>query len=418
MITGMVSVSREMFLEYLHDALTHLYNADQLRKSKLAVMLGMSNRFDTSSALRKILADAIEKLKPSTKEPDQSRAWRTYECLYCCFIQQLNQQVVADQLCISVRQLRREQHAALEIMADQMWVLYNLDKEPSDASFANLMKNIPSEGLVTELDWIKETQPSRPTSLSEELESVLEITRPIAARKNVLVKNKLSLALPSLAIHPVILNQVLVSLLNISLQQATGGSVTITAQPARYSVLLNMQAGRSAGSALPFGDDFQNNLQIAEQMVKMAGGKLTWTSEGSESFLAQLEIPSLEQLPVLVVDDNEDTLQLLLRYSVGTRYRLICTKDSEQILPLFEKASPSLILLDIMMPKENGWMVLGRLRQHPLTRMTPVIICTILPQEELALSLGASAFLKKPVNRRDFLFELDRLSAQMALNSD
>jgi CheY-like chemotaxis protein len=112
-------------------------------------------------------------------------------------------------------------------------------------------------------------------------------------------------------------------------------------------------------------------------------------------------------LPVLVVDDNADVLQLLQRYSAGTRYRLIGTRDPEQVLSLTEKFSPQVIILDVMMPQVDGWRVLGRLRQHPRTSHIPIIVCTILAQEALALSLGASAFIRKPVTRQVFLAALD-----------
>jgi CheY-like chemotaxis protein len=61
------------------------------------------------------------------------------------------------------------------------------------------------------------------------------------------------------------------------------------------------------------------------------------------------------------------------------------------------------------MPQTDGWRVLSQLRQHPLTSHIPVIVCTILVQEALALSLGACAFLRKPVTRQAFLAALDRL---------
>jgi CheY-like chemotaxis protein len=60
-----------------------------------------------------------------------------------------------------------------------------------------------------------------------------------------------------------------------------------------------------------------------------------------------------------------------------------------------------------MMPEIDGWSVLAQLRQHPLTSHVPIIICTILPQEELSLSLGANAFIRKPIARRIFLDTLD-----------
>jgi CheY-like chemotaxis protein len=99
---------------------------------------------------------------------------------------------------------------------------------------------------------------------------------------------------------------------------------------------------------------------------------------------------------------------MLQRYTSGTRYRLVGTQDPEESLSLAEKISPQIIVLDVMMPQVDGWRVLGRLRQHPLTEHVPVIVCSILAQEELALSLGASGFVHKPVTRQAFLAALDR----------
>jgi CheY-like chemotaxis protein len=62
-----------------------------------------------------------------------------------------------------------------------------------------------------------------------------------------------------------------------------------------------------------------------------------------------------------------------------------------------------------MIPEIDGWKILGRINENPATSDIPVIICTVLPQEELAYSLGAIAFLKKPFNRHDFLSILDHL---------
>jgi len=75
---------------------------------------------------------------------------------------------------------------------------------------------------------------------------------------------------------------------------------------------------------------------------------------------------------------------------------------------------PQIIVLDVMMPQTDGWRVLSRLRQHPLTSNIPVIVCTILAQEALALSLGANAFLRKPVTRQAFLAALDRQVGDVA----
>jgi CheY-like chemotaxis protein len=77
-----------------------------------------------------------------------------------------------------------------------------------------------------------------------------------------------------------------------------------------------------------------------------------------------------------------------------------------------QTVAPRLIVLDVMLPDVDGWELLGRLRAHPGTQDVPVIVHTILPQEQLARALGADAFLRKPVGREALLALLDRTLAQ------
>jgi CheY-like chemotaxis protein len=406
-------ISREAFLDYLHDALNHLYNADQLRKNPLAEIIGVASRFDTASALRKILTDAIESLKPLASEPDSSKAWRTYESLYCCFIQQLNQQVVADQLFISPRQLRREQLNAMQHLADLLWQKYRLGQSPAEGSsaegqpgdFPTASAHAPS-GLIGELNWLTEAQPVKPTRLNEEVQAALEVFQPVVQKTGVVLLNLVPENMPSLAVHAMAFNQIMVSLLELAIHTAGAGSVTISARklPVSVEMVLQIAAKDPGGGAQP---DIATGLQIAGELVHLSGGRMYVTGPG-DPFPIRLVLPALEQYPVLVIDDNEDSLQLFKRYSAGSRYELVCTRDTDLVLDLVESIHPRIIVLDIMMPKENGWIVLGRLRQNPHSADTPIIVCTILPQEKLALSLGANAYLKKPVSRQAFLQALDQ----------
>ncbi|MDI7275566.1 MAG: response regulator, partial [Anaerolineae bacterium] len=124
---------------------------------------------------------------------------------------------------------------------------------------------------------------------------------------------------------------------------------------------------------------------------------------------AILNLPAAEQAGVLVIDDNADTLQLFQRYLAGSGYPFVGARDPEQAMALAEHLGPSVIVLDVMLPGVDGWELLGRLREHPKTRGIPVVVCTILPQEQLALALGAAAVLRKPVTRTALLEVLDRL---------
>ena len=420
----MPEISREEFLEQLHNALNHLYNVEQLRKSELAALFGVAERFDTASVMRKILSEAIESLKPASSEPDTSRAWRTYESLYCCFIQQLNQQVVADQLCISSRQLRREQHNALETLADRLWQKYQLDKGPVQP--ASALQNSSSKGsngssgfsktaetaqgetnpIIESLSWLMEAQPVKPNQLAEEIQAALLVIKPLAQKKGVTVRSHLPDNLPGVAVHGAAFNQIMVSLLGLAIQSAGSGGVQVSARslPISVEILLQVTPANPANVNIPEGRD---SLEIAAELARISGGRMYYAHGENGPFPIRLILPALEQFPVLVVDDNEDSLQLMKRYAAGTRYNVLCTRDTDQVLDLVDTLRPRIIVLDIMMPKENGWIVLARLRQHPLTVEIPIIICTILPQEKLALSLGATAYLKKPVSRQAFLQTLD-----------
>jgi CheY-like chemotaxis protein len=154
-------------------------------------------------------------------------------------------------------------------------------------------------------------------------------------------------------------------------------------------------------------DDDRSSLEMARQLAGLCGGRLRLGPEDA-GFNATLILQAVEQLPVLAIDDNADTLQLLQRYTSDTRYRLVGVRDAELALERVPKLAPQVIVLDVMMPDIDGWEILARLRQHPLTRDIPIVVCTILAQEDLALSLGATAFIRKPVLRQDFLATLDQ----------
>lgn len=409
-------LTREEFLRCLRNDLGHLYDAALLRSSPLATLVGVASRFDASLALRSILTEAIESLKPRDDEPSQSRAWRIYDSLFCCYVQRLSQQVVADQLGISTRQLRREQRTALEVLADRLWTQFDLEHKPREG--AGVEENAPAQATVTspttseELAWLKDIPLERPTDLDQALIAVLDLAQPLATQHRVHLETKMTGTLPGLSVHPVALNQTLLNLLSVAISQSLGNRVYISARPLRWDVEIQVRGVKSPSGSLDVSDDDTASLDMAHQLTELCRGRLT-LSHDERAFVATLTIPALDRLPVLAVDDNADTLQLLQRYTAGTRYRLVGTRDPEQALGLAEKLSPQVIVLDVVMPQIDGWRVLGRLRQHPLTSHIPIVVCTILAQEALALSLGASAFIRKPITRQALLTALDHQVALM-----
>jgi len=190
-----------------------------------------------------------------------------------------------------------------------------------------------------------------------------------------------------------------------------GGRVQIEAAALRGRVCVGVRPLARADPTAPLAADACDSLEMARQLVGLSDGSLEVEAGAQASpFVARLFLPLAEQVAVLVIDDNVDTLRLFQRYLAGSRYPFIGARDAAQALALAEELTPRIIVLDVMMPGVDGWELLGRLRVHPKIGQVPIIVCTILPEEQLALALGATAFLRKPVSREAFLTALDRLA--------
>lgn len=117
---------------------------------------------------------------------------------------------------------------------------------------------------------------------------------------------------------------------------------------------------------------------------------------------------------LLVIDDSEGLAELFRRYLTGEDYRLVGAQDVIQGLRLAEEHSPDVIVLDVMMPQQDGWEVLQLLRNRQRTRYIPVLVCSVIDDPELAFSLGAAEFLAKPVKREQLLTALEQCRRQVA----
>jgi CheY-like chemotaxis protein len=116
--------------------------------------------------------------------------------------------------------------------------------------------------------------------------------------------------------------------------------------------------------------------------------------------LAQLKTGTTNtQNTVLVIDDDPTVHDLVARFLLKQGFKVITAKNGEEGLHLAKTLQPEAITLDVMMPGMDGWSVLTALKANPLTADIPVVIMTMVDDQNLGYALGASEYLLKPINR-------------------
>ena len=104
---------------------------------------------------------------------------------------------------------------------------------------------------------------------------------------------------------------------------------------------------------------------------------------------------------ILVVDDDPDQRRLLERVLHGAGYRVLTAPDGEAGIATLSAVRPALVVLDVMMPKMNGFQTCRALRALPEGAKLPVIMLTSKDQPAdrfWAEEVGADAYLQKPVD--------------------
>ena len=104
---------------------------------------------------------------------------------------------------------------------------------------------------------------------------------------------------------------------------------------------------------------------------------------------------------ILVVDDDPDQRRLMERVLHGAGYRVLTAPDGEAGIATLGAVRPALVVLDVMMPKMNGFQTCRALRQLPEGAKLPVVMLTSKDQPAdrfWAEEVGADAYLQKPVD--------------------
>ena len=163
-------------------------------------------------------------------------------------------------------------------------------------------------------------------------------------------------------------------------------------------------------------------LTITREFCLMMGGTIEVTSVEGEGTTFVVTLPAhVKQTPdapitstdasdvdasgrlVLVVDDDPDARTVVSRHLTKSGFRVIQAAGGEEALKLAREHEPAAITLDVILPGMDGWEVLTALKEDAETSKIPIVMLSIMHEPSLAFSLGASAYLSKPVNKSQLM---------------
>ncbi len=121
---------------------------------------------------------------------------------------------------------------------------------------------------------------------------------------------------------------------------------------------------------------------------------------------------------IMIVDDNPDLVEIVKRILSAKGYGVQCVYGGEEVFQRLEEQRPDLILLDIMMPRMDGFDVLSRLRRSAETSAIPVILLTGRSQFEDVLKgygMGTDYYISKPFTPTQLLNGIDLVLGNMRI---
>lgn len=392
-------LEKNNFTEWVADAYKSLYDVVALRAHPLADVILRDPTVaqkEKGWQLHNILLNVIRELEPGPNAPVNSREWRRYQLMNLRYIEALESQAVADQLAITRRHFYRERDAAIETVAQILWDRYAAGSAASEHQDL-LRQEIDRAG----------TESAR-VDLYAVLQGVFSLLENILQQRESTVSLKGPESLPAVITAPHLIRQLLMSILGYLIQQSHQATIELDAQHTDRLIQLTAAAQvANQGN----GDTSTEQLDTIMEIAAMARISLAVNRTPDDEMTFALELATEPQRTVLIIDDNEDMLALYRGYLRPHGYRVIGETEGTRGLQLAQELDPMAIFLDLMMPDQDGWDILQKLRTHPATDDVPVIVCSILPQRKLALSLGASGFIEKPITEQILVTALDEIQS-------
>ena len=120
---------------------------------------------------------------------------------------------------------------------------------------------------------------------------------------------------------------------------------------------------------------------------------------------------------ILIVDDDPDILEGILMILETQPYRLATAQDGKQCMAMVGEEVPDVLILDLLMPRMDGWGVIREMRSNPRYAKVPIMILSTVIEDashrryelETGMSMDIQGYVQKPAKPTDLLQRIEKL---------
>lgn len=383
--------------QVVYELLSHLKDSVYLQQHPLAMRLE-ADPAERGEALRQLLLQLIERLKPAEGTPETDPSWRPYRAVRLRYVDSFSPVRVQQALALGDRQVRREQSRAVAALADMLEASLGEADTDGDASPAVASQEAALQRAARALKVSPEA-----LDIAAELRAIRQVLEPRLTESGVRLDVRCPAGLTVFA-DRVTFRQVMLRVLGSFMAVKQASSVVVTVEEQRDEVCLRSELEGNAGARL-LPEEVRRECNYLA--ILSLGSVRLRSDEGRAA--VECRFPRERPFVLLVVDDEEAAVRLMRRYVQGLGILVVGTEEASQAVDMAASLQPDAVALDVLLPDQDGWEVLQQLRATPDTADIPVIVCSVWNEPELALALGASAFIRKPVTRSQLLESLQQI---------
>jgi CheY-like chemotaxis protein len=400
-------VDKAQFRSRIKDALNHLSDTAYLENGNLPALLlteDEARQPNRVQLFRNKIGESIDLLRPPDEIPTNDAEWRCYRILSLRYLRGMDLYRIEDELGLSQRQVQRDLKKGLDalvvILWDQLQMLDNLttelENESGEAQDSSELELIQEELKNWEITFDL-------FNLNQIIEQAVQLCESLL-RKNLHeqvdhtnVDRNLNVR-----VDQILTKQGLYKVLGMVSSGAENTKILMQTRKLNdFFIELSIQFHHDPPLNL-------NNWQIAQLFFTIQGVNHNLV-ENAQDTTVSIILPLVQQKSCLVIDDVVSVRRLIERMLGSYGIQVFGSDDGEQALNLAQLMRPDFILLDILMPKMDGWQMVKTLKSNPETEAIPVIICSVLYEPELSQAVGAEGYIRKPINRLELIHTLTEI---------